>query len=77
MTQKDFLDIIEHFATQHPEATKLEKNCFAYGLLVGRCDFIDWKEEAEKIRKNLELPAAKKRVEKHIAEQFILDLEEK
>lgn len=74
MTKQDFLSIIDHFAAQHPEATKLEKNCFAYGLLVGRCDLIDWKDEAEKIRKNLELPATKEKSKRHIAEQFELDL---
>lgn len=74
MTKQDFLALIDHFAAQHPEASKLEKNCFAYGLLVGRCDIIDWKDEADKIKKNLELPARKKKGKKHIAEQFTLDL---
>lgn len=74
MTKQDFLALIDHFAAQHPEASKLEKNCFAYGLLVGRCDLIDWKDEAEKIKKNLELPVSKRQSKKHIAEQFMLDL---
>lgn len=76
MTKQDFLALIDHFAAEHPDASKLEKNCFAYGLLVGRCDLIDWKEEAEKIKKNLELPQSKKQSTKHIAEQFTLDLPE-
>ena len=74
MTKQDFLALIDHFAAEHPDATKLEKNCFAYGLLVGRCDMIDWKDEADKIRTNLELPLVKDKGKKHVAEQFILDL---
>ena len=74
MTKQEFIALIDHFAAQHPEASKLEKNCFAYGLLVGRCDLIDWQDEAEKIKKNLELPTSKEKSKKHIAEQFELDL---
>jgi hypothetical protein len=64
------------FEQNHPAATVAEKNCFAYGLLVGRCDLIDWQEEAQLIMKNLALPAAKEKSAKHIAEQFTLDLPE-
>lgn len=74
MTKTDFRALIDLFEQNHPSASVTEKNCFAYGLLVGRCDLLDWQEEAKMIMKNLALPTAKEKSAKHIAEQFELDL---
>jgi hypothetical protein len=74
MSKDDFTKLLSHFEKEHSAATQQEKNCFAYGLLVGRHDLLEWKEEAKLILKNLTLPAAQKSGAKHIAEQFELDL---
>ena len=74
MNKNDFTKLLMHFEQQHSSSTQQEKNCFAYGLLVGRHDLIDWADEAKLILKNLTLPTSKDNSEKHIAEQFTLDL---
>jgi len=77
MTKDDFTKLLLHFEQEHSAATQQEKNCFAYGLLVGRHDLIDWSDEAKLILKNLTLPASQKSEKKHFAEQFQLDLSQK
>jgi len=74
MTKDDFTKLLLHFEQEHSAATQQEKNCFAYGLLVGRHDLIDWADEAKLILKNLTLPDNKENSGRHIAEQFTLDL---
>jgi hypothetical protein len=74
MTKDDFTKLLFHFEQEHSAATQQEKNCFAYGLLVGRHDLIDWADEAKLVLKNLTLPTNKENSERHIAEQFKLPM---
>ena len=74
MTKDDFTKLLLHFEQEHSASTQQEKNCFAYGLLVGRHDLIDWADEAKIILKNLTLPASKGQSKKYVAEQFSLDI---